>query len=182
MIVSIEGPDKAGKSTLVAELKRQLGSYLWARFVQVQLYPELMPHMSLIEQISLDHWTSMYDPNKLYICDRSVFVSAPVYGELYGRPKLDLTEWMPRVRVIYIDVPTAELQRRYEAVGDTMFDIVNYEAIKAIYERRLSNYTHIRLNGLETTESLAHQVINGIRVLANDQTYGWCAPCRSPSL
>lgn len=156
MIVSIEGPDKAGKSTLIGELKRRLPPFV--RYFQVQLYPALMPHMSLVAKLSLDHWESMYDPQKIYICDRSVFVSGPVYDAIYGREPLDISKWLPRVFVVYVKTPIDVLRARYAALGDKLFDSTNYETILIEYEKQLANYRHICVDGTKDPVLLAQEV------------------------
>lgn len=127
--------------------------------------PEMLPVMHLLEAHQAKLWESLYDPGKLYIVDRSIFVSGRVYSAVYGRPYLvDWCRWRKDVRVLYIQSPVRELRRRLESRGDDCFDARNLERVIAEYERiwdwstwssvRYSNALADSLEGIRLCQSI----------------------------
>src|SRR4051794_15247147 len=121
VIVALEGMDCAGKSTLLEALRPRIRA---ARFVQpLPLPKQLMPVMSWVEERQLALWTALYDSKTLYVCDRHVAVSAPVYDEYFGRPCVcEWRAWTQYVHVVYLAVLLGELHNRYAKRGDERFD------------------------------------------------------------
>lgn len=139
MIVAIEGPDLAGKSTFFERLRPLLPH---AKFVnRLPAAKELMPHFNLVEERNIALWRALYDPTKLYVCDRHFTVSSPVYDSLYGRPPLDVSGW--KVFVIYLRPSLDELLRRYELRGDELFDASRFSEALALYDKVVSQYKFI---------------------------------------
>jgi hypothetical protein len=111
MLVVLEGPDRAGKTTLFEALRRAYPGL--AVYVPNTPFDEReIPVLDLIKRRSLDLWKALYDPEKLYVCDRSPFTSNVVYAEVYGRPAEYYPEWDTQIRVLYLEADEALLQSR----------------------------------------------------------------------
>lgn len=153
MILALEGPDRAGKTTMWTELQQ----HLRATFIpRLPLSSHLLPFMHLCEQRELELWKLLHRESELYVMDRSPFVSGPVYDRLYNRPSNDVSYWYDRVKVAYVDTPLPELKRRYKATGDKLFAAGNYEAICAHYRDVLRDFEHIRI-------TQTHEVVAWLR-------------------
>lgn len=158
MILALEGPDCCGKSTLFAALRK--AGKLAATYVSTMpLSKELMPVMSWVEERQVQLWRALYDPAKLYVCDRTVFTSAPVYDRLFHRPALvPPGEMQGQLLVLYMEVPLEELKRRYAMRGDVYFDAEKYERLLSIYEDVLSHFNVAYLDGTRPVEQLMEDV------------------------
>lgn len=142
MIVTLEGPDRAGKTTLYEALKGRMN----AVFVSsLPMNERLIPLMHLVDIRQIELWKYLYDPHKLYICDRSPFVSGPVYAALRGTEYPDTSVWRDRVRVVYLAPSHVELERRHNATNDFV-GMDNMRAVMALYDEHLTRWTHIRLS------------------------------------
>jgi thymidylate kinase len=132
VIFALEGPDRCGKTTVFELLRDKLPE---ACFVPpIPLPSQLMPVMSYVEQRQAFIWEALYDPKRIYVCDRHFTVSSYVYDSLFGRPhSVDLTPWIPRVRMIYFLCPVQELKRRHLETGDPHFPISKYEQATELY-------------------------------------------------
>lgn len=99
MLVAVEGPDCAGKTTLWNKLRERIH----AHFV-----PSLSPSLALmsfapeLELRDLAFWKAVYCENALYVCDRHVSVSSQVYAALYNRKAPDIGAWRSQAHVLYL--------------------------------------------------------------------------------
>lgn len=145
MIIAIEGPDRSGKSTLFEQLRRSLQ---WARFVpSLPMSPALFKHIAEVEARQACLWEALYDSRQCYICDRSLFVTGLVYDRIYGRPSMDIELWRPQIRVLYVEVPVEELQRRHAATGDPLFEADRYAEVIGVYNEIIQGFVHARIDG-----------------------------------
>jgi thymidylate kinase len=167
MLIAIEGMDMSGKTTLfralrsLPELRR---TAIGVTFVPTMPLPrELWPAMHHVEVRQLALWDALYDPVKLYVCDRHVAVSAPVYDALHGRPMLvDIGPWVHRICVVYLEVPYETVQARYVTRGDQYFDPSKYAETKRLYTSVLARFECIRLDGREPVERLVRATLDAI--------------------
>jgi len=150
MIISIEGPDCSGKSTLFDALKKVLP----AHYVRTTTTPALLAVMSDMETAHLQLWEALYDPSQLYVCDRSLFVSGLVYGKLYGRKLPDIDGWRSRVHVVYLECLLSELEHRYRSRGDEMFSEHDFRRVLDLYREVLPLFSYIRV---DATAPIAEQ-------------------------
>jgi len=159
VILAICGPDCSGKTTLFDALRPVLrGSFLPR---QSRLPRELMPYMLHLEQGQLALWELMYNCKWRYVCDRSIFVSGPVYARLYNRPVLEFdSEWYDETRVVYLDVPVTELQRRHAVCREAAFDASDYSSVCRLYREHLQRFEHIVLDGTEPVQELVGRVLD----------------------
>jgi len=159
VIIALEGPDRCGKTTLFNALKKELRD---TAFVPSLPYgKELLPVMQYMEARAEALWRALYDPSRVYVCDRCFAFSNVVYGALYGREQLcDVSGWLPELRILYIDVPLKELERRYAEVGDDMFDAARYKDVLNLYEKFLPEYEHVRLDG--TSNELVRNAVEAV--------------------
>lgn len=129
MIISIEGPDRAGKTTMWTRLKKRIPS---ARFVpSLPMTKGLFAEVETIERRDLLLWDAVYDPRQLYVCDRSTFVCGPVYAKVFGRTPPDTERWDRHIRVLYVDTATEVLLDRWDD------EFVSFEKIVEIRETYL---------------------------------------------
>lgn len=176
MLIAIEGPDKSGKSTLFRELREtwaEPASQQFPVFVPgLPMDKALLPHMHWIEQRQAALWDAVYDEKRVYICDRSVFVSAPVYDQVYNRPLFNLTdEWRQRVRVLYVDCPMRVLLARYAKEPDTVFD-------SALYERTVAAYWHVIISNFQFFTLNSECSLHAMTVEAIKRIHIWRAKCQ----
>lgn len=161
MIYALEGPDCSGKSSLYAEVHRQLLSMEIGWVPSLSCSEELLPVMPAVMRRHAQLWEALYDPRRLYVCDRHFAVSGPVYDAYYRRSALDVSEWYSRVRVLYVDVPLDELYRRQEATGHSPFD---FKRLKLLYSSHLQNFNRtVVLPGTEPLGELVKQVCVKVR-------------------
>jgi len=125
-----------------------------------------MPVMHHVEQRQAHLWRYLYDPQRLYVCDRHFSVSAPVYDRLYSRPVLDISYWLREVFVVYLDVPEAELQRRHKATNDAGGS-EHASRVRQLYHEHIRNFEHARLDGTKPTIELCELVSVLARSIAN---------------
>lgn len=144
MIVSLEGPDKCGKSTLFRALQA-VG--LEVTYIKRNPYdPDLAPVMAKVERVQEYLFRQMYDPERLYLLDRSFTVSPQVYAKFTGRELLtDVEALRPREFIIYVDVPIDMLSKR--AGGTEWFPEDRYWELVRIYREVLCTYKHVELDG-----------------------------------
>lgn len=86
MLVVIEGPDGAGKTTLIDSLRRDSGLYFWT------LRPS-RPPSRLSEIMEVLGWVRNRGPEQHILMDRHPAVSEPIYGPLFRNQ--NLLEKMP---------------------------------------------------------------------------------------
>ena len=140
MILTLEGPDCSGKTTVFNALREKhpdLGVYV----PSVPVPAALKPFMAQLELRQDLLWQFLHIPDRLYICDRHVSVSAPVYAAVHGRTFLcDTLHWLPYVHIVYFDLPGHELRRRMLVRGDDSVDSSMLAVIQRQYEYVLGEY------------------------------------------
>jgi len=160
MFVVLEGPDCVGKTTLFGVLRRRLR----AAFVPKLYLPrELWPVMPHVEKRCFELIVAMYDPGRVYVCDRCVFTSAPVYDSLEGRSMLvDPAPWWSELRVLYLDAPLDVLRSRMTR-GDEHIAVAKLARIRELYEALvLPNVEHVRLDARKPVETLAQEAVGAV--------------------
>lgn len=146
MIVAIEGPDCSGKTTLFDGLRKLCvpATYVARNKTSSKTLGCLGPVNDALNHL----WWQLYEPGKLYICDRHFVVSNPVYDQLYRREPGPLwRQWWPLVLVVHLDPPLEVLEQHYSIRGDLHFDAVHYPAVKRLYFDHVQNFKHIRVEG-----------------------------------
>lgn len=154
MILALEGPDRAGKTSVFDALKGCVD----AVYVPSLSLPDGVPAGLLVSKLA-ELWEQLYDDSRLYVCDRSLFVSGPVYAALSGSEfPYDWWKWKYRVRVVYIDAPDAVLEARCVATGEP-FDAARLHRLRECYAEVLKEYKCLRLDGTRSIESLVREVL-----------------------
>jgi thymidylate kinase len=154
MIVALEGPDCCGKTTLFRAVSGRLPGAVFVPSLPVTR--ELLTVMPAVEARQLALWEHLYDPSKLYVCDRHVAVSAPVYDALYCRQAPDIAQhWFREVRPVYLGVPLDELERRYALRGDEYVSKTTLARTLLLYSEVLKKFRCLRLDGTLPTRMLA---------------------------
>jgi thymidylate kinase len=158
MILAIEGPDCCGKSTLVELLKPHFPRAVFCG--GLPLPSPLMPVMSYVEVRQEALWRQLYDPQKLYIADRSFTVSAQVYSRYFKRPLLfDPTPWIREQFIVYINVPTRVLESRMRERGDEHVAVESSYELRSLYFDVLMDYTRVIVDGNQLQNHLLEEVL-----------------------
>lgn len=156
MIIAIEGPDRSGKSTLAQLLAHRLKETPVKCILSWGLPKELVPVLSHFEQKQEQLWWELYNPRQLYVCDRHVAVSAPIYDRLFERQCLvDWKRWTMQIHVLYVEVPIAELERRHRATNEQNFPIEHYKQVRELYAEHLLHFRVTYLDGTSPPNVLA---------------------------
>lgn len=163
MIFALEGPDKSGKSTLFEACKHALESSV--RFVQGLATPAaLLPYMAQICAGQARLWEQLYEPKRVYFCDRNLFLTSLVYDELHGRETtLNIARWIPEVRILYLEVPLEELQKRHTESPDALLLASQLPKLVSLYEKHLRKFMCYRLDGT----LLRHQLVSLVASIVN---------------
>ena len=161
MLIGVEGPDRAGKTTLLKPLAAALGAKLVTRPPTPK---ELFESWHLVEPVYLHLLRQLHEPDRLYVTDRSMTCSGLVYSKVFGRPVgFDASEWIEHEFLVYVDTPIDVLKLRWtEEKGERVFPLEMYEAVVARYERVLKLYRHVRVDG---TASVAANVNHAVAAL-----------------
>lgn len=139
-IVAIEGPNLSGKSTLVRELMESYPKF--ALVPGLPLREELLPVMAAAEERSLALWEALYDPRRVYLCDRHPAVSEAVYSQLNCRKSARISpEWHNRIFLVYLRPSLAELNRRLLARGDALATPSRLARELELYDAVASNFS-----------------------------------------
>jgi thymidylate kinase len=154
MILAIEGPDCSGKTTLFNSLNLNA-----IKIPSIPLVPGEMQIYASVEKKLLSLWEAMYSPKKVFLCDRSMFVTSTVYSLLRGREVLDFSKWYKEVAIVYLDVPEEILISRHDTRGEKDILKHEYRVLRKLYEDILTRpwLDILRLDGTksdlkETTE------------------------------
>lgn len=159
MIVALEGPDLSGKTTVFRRLLVP-GAVL---FPGLPMDPELLPHMAAVERRQEAVWRALYDPARLYVCDRHFAVTATVYSKLYGRERPDYSRWYPELRVLYLDAPLELLLARHAERGDLIARPETYAGVLELYNEVLVRFPYVvRLNAALSVHELVLQCMQRI--------------------
>lgn len=147
MIYAVEGPDLAGKSTLLAELRKRVPAvYVHS----MPLTKGLFQHFSDVEARDEALWWALHDPEVDYVCDRHVAVSGPVYDRVHNREeKVQWQRWVPHIHVLYLDIGKSELLRRMERRGDEFFDSSRYDKLLLEYRNHVQCFAHTVLSAAD---------------------------------
>lgn len=166
MIIAIEGPDKSGKTTLLEPLAKALQATIVRRF---STPPELMAAMPHVEVLYLQLFGELYDPSKIYVCDRSPTLSAQVYSKVFDRPSyIDVAPWLGRQVIVYVKTHVNALMERHAKDGDDVFPVRLYERTVAEYEQRLKEYPAvIQVDGLWPPERNVTIIIQKLTALTH---------------
>lgn len=155
MIVAIEGPDCAGKSSLFGALKGRIAATFF-RYPAVSR-DDFTERITELEERDLYFWEQLYDPGRLYISDRFTAVSSMAYARMYGRRSVDCKPWVPELRVLYLRVPAVVLQARLARRGDAIQRPDLCSDAVASYNVVVQEFQHATLDGTLPTEVLAEQ-------------------------
>lgn len=158
----MEGPDLCGKTTLFGRLR----TCVLATFVPgLPLDPVLVPHMAHVEARQEALWAALYDPSKLYVCDRHFSVTNRVYAQLYGRPCADYSRWYPELRVLYLYSPLSMLLNRHAERGDKIAQPEHFGRVLELYDAVLARLPHVvRLDAQLSLHELAVECMQRIGV------------------
>lgn len=122
MIIAIEGADCVGKTTLWRRLYEfpAFDTSSRVRFPRfLSMGAQLWPYAEQVETRDAALFASMYDPERVYVCDRFFAVSGPVYAEAFGRAMPNYRSWRSDIKVVFLDAPLdtllLRLQRRMES-------------------------------------------------------------------
>jgi thymidylate kinase len=147
MIIAVEGPDRAGKTTLFEAIR---ASGFIARYVPNVPTPlSLLPHMLEVQRRADNLWRALYDPSIKHVCDRHLAVSSQVYDRLFGREPLDVSFWREKIRVVYMRPSLETLLARW--TPDEQSDPKLYARALELYDETVASYPHIRHVDLKTT-------------------------------
>ena len=159
MIVALEGPDLCGKTSVFQHLIVP-GA---AMCPGLPMDSELMPHMAAVERRQEAVWRALYDPARLYICDRHFVVTSLVYSKLYGRPVPDYSRWIPELRVLYFDAPLSVLLDRHAERGDRIAQPEHFGRVLELYDEVLRGFECVaRLDATLSVHELTLQVMQRI--------------------
>ncbi len=152
MLIGIEGPDRAGKTSLLLPLAHALNAKPITRLPTCKASVKAWPY---VEPIYLHLLEQMMNPYTDYVTDRSMTVSAQVYSAVFDRPLLfDPTPWFEREVIVYVKTPIDVLRSRWadEANAGDVFPVEMYERVIEEYARVLANYKTIVIDGTASTE------------------------------
>ena len=158
MIIAIEGVDCAGKSWLFNSVAEELPGVV--QVPRLLATPSTMHCMREITRSLVHLWSCVYDPERVYLCDRFFAVSSPVYDRLYRRPELDFSSWYKCTYVILLDPSVAKLKERYKARGDELTTFDNIVKAKQLYSEHVKNFVHKRFTGKVKVEEAVKCVIS----------------------
>lgn len=154
MILALEGPDRSGKTSVFEQLKSRVD----AVFIPSLSMPPGVPPGLLVSKLA-ELWELLYDEEKLYICDRSLFVSGPVYAAVLGSEyPYEWARWKYRVRVVYFDASDTLLEMRCRATGEP-FDAGELRLVRQQYSEVLKHFQRIDLDGSRPTDELVEEVL-----------------------
>jgi len=114
MIIAIEGPDGAGKSTVVRHLSRLLPPSV--KIIQFKSTPyAYLESIAVLEPFFFSLFEQMYDPDGIFIFDRFFSISSRVYADVNGIDFTlgDLDAWvMSELHVILLRTPLSLLVKQ----------------------------------------------------------------------
>lgn len=155
MLISIVGPDRVGKTTLFESLKRE--SHLFKFVGGLPVDPVLMPYMQHVEAHYFHMWEQLYEPSRVYITDRSSFLDALVYSEMYGRPLPHFDcAWMDCSRFILLDAPTEVLQARGDPIEK------DFGKARELYRKHTSVYQRSVIDATQNLSAIRRDALSAI--------------------
>lgn len=164
MIVCIEGPDRSGKTTLLKPIAEALNAQAITRLETSKEAAKCWPY---IEPVYLHLLEQLMNKDQWYVTDRSMTVSAQVYGAVFNRPVLiNPVPWLEREIIVYVETPIDVLKQRWYDEGcNNVFPIELYDKVIVEYKRVLKDYTVVTVDGTQDVESSVKQATNEIRLL-----------------
>jgi len=157
-IVALEGPDRCGKSSMLAQLAgRVYGTVICPglKYMEDLLAPDIAPK---VEARQAELWSQLYMPGRAYLLDRSFTCTPEVYSLLKNRPLLvDPEPWRKCQLIVYMEVPLEELQRRHKEAPDK-FNPEGYRSLLECYEHVLPRYKVLRITPQWSTQKLAQAI------------------------
>lgn len=146
MIIAFEGPDGAGKTTLFNLARNQfLGIY-----VPKRVFPaHLEPFLEELDQFTLPLWRALRDTKMRVFTDRCMWVSSPVYSNMYDRPMHDLCteEFIRDLFVVYVRVPAEELVARNAQTEREVLTLESANRLLSLYDEHIQQFRHIVVDG-----------------------------------
>lgn len=164
MLISLEGPDLSGKTTLFHALQVRLPDAVFVPTLPVT--KELFSVMDDFETAVEFLWRRLYSRNTTYVVDRHMTVSSQVYAKFCNRPcrvsAAALKFWQHETLLFYLDCPVTVLERRFKARGDKLFSSFDYDKLRAIYSEVVRKYNYVRLDATRSVDELVTQVVEGL--------------------
>ena len=156
MLAALEGPDRAGKSSVFEALRFKLPTATFVRGLPDAA--ALLGVMQHVERWQEQLWRDLYDGDTLYILDRSFCVTPEVYARMYARQLMfDPIPWRRKHYVFPILPPAHVLRGRGP---DPAFDAARYEECLSAYGRVLLQYPRVHhLDWALTPDQMADRVI-----------------------
>ena len=165
MLVIVEGPDGAGKSTLVRKLRDEVPAYTW-----VCNSNGAKGDPSQVQLLQAAHALDSLSENCLVVADRHPFISELVYGPLlrdvarHGLKLNDVARRLSHALVLYCRPPIdtimvgAQVEEQFEGVRDNLRRIIGaYDSVMAALAASESgikvaefNYRDPRMRPVET--------------------------------
>lgn len=168
MIIAIEGPDGSGKSTVVTHLDRL---FRGAQVIQFRSTPrEYIDCIQVLEPFVFSLFEQMYDPAKVYICDRFFSVSSRVYARMRNEvsefERLALDAWaLPELHVIYLDQRVEVMLSRL-AQRDRPYDGGAYaRQLRECYKAILKEINPASQHVIDTESGISKTVHQAIRIV-----------------
>jgi thymidylate kinase len=161
VILTLEGPDCSGKTTLFKQLSRILSTQ-WCKLQSLPLHPDLFPHMLHVEERQLALWENLYVGQRI-LCDRHVCVSGHVYGELYGRQPLRRSHIEHRMRVVHLVPPLPILQDRFAARGDEKQTIEDLPRLVELYDKHTRGFNCLQLNTARPMQECIMEIMRWLK-------------------
>jgi len=160
LIICIEGPDGAGKSTVVTHLSRVLPPSI--RIIQFKSTPyAYLESIDVLEPFFFSLFEQMYDPHDVYIFDRFFSISSRVYAEV-NRVEFTLGEldaWvMSELHVILLRTPLPLLVKRANLNLPVEQATARLEKLDAAYQRVCRDLPLVTCTSVNTEEGIGQTV------------------------
>jgi len=153
MIVACEGCDCSGKTTLWRELCERLP---WAAHVKYRSPRGADFHQQAVAgNMCFELWKCLYDPDKLYVCDRFGPVTSAVYDSVFDRePSCEQRGfWDKDLLVLFLDPGDEELLRRRRARGAEEFDDEALLRVAERYRQVIRDFDHVQVASVDEAEA-----------------------------
>lgn len=169
MLIGIEGPDRAGKTTLLEPVARALGATLLTRLPTDR---GAFAAWDRVEPVYLHLLGQLYDPSRLYVTDRSMTVSGLVYSRVFERPcRFDPAPWVPCELVVYVETPLEVMRARWareveaDPAGGGVFPERMYGRVIEEYGRVLAEhgYATVVVSGTAPVGESVERVVQAVR-------------------
>jgi thymidylate kinase len=164
MILAFEGLDCCGKTTQFQRISEMKYLFKDVVFVpSITLSKTAFTQMHLLEERQIDLWKYLYDPKKLYICDRSPFTSSGIYGQLHNRPRFEIHRyWQTQITCVLFRISVETARRRYSKRGDDKFDESKYEQLHELYNDIHKTWPTVEIDAEQDVDGVTMQLISTI--------------------